>query len=91
MKFASKYTIAKEVESLLAEMANTKHGSDEYSQLADELIKLMEAGSFKSSSFLKWEMILPIVANIAGILLVLNYEKLDIISSKAFGMIRNRF
>ena len=38
------------------------------------------------------DTLLTVFANLAGILLVLNYEKIDIIRSKAFGMImRGKF
>lgn len=41
----------------------------------------------KSKSKISWDTILVVMGNLAGILLVLNFERLDIIRSKAFGMI----
>jgi hypothetical protein len=86
-----KRTIADEIDRLLVELSNTPPGSEEYEIIARNLKELCDARSKKNPRTIDSETVLYAVTNIVGILLVLNYEHLGVISSKAFSMVVRRF
>lgn len=79
-------------------MKDLDPASNEYALMNDQLARLMETANkdcdrqIKAKASSKRFSVSPdtlasVGANLAGILLVLNYERLNVISSKAFGMI----
>lgn len=80
-----KITLDDQIDRLLNEMYSMEVDSEEYSQAVKNLNVLMDARKRKSVSP---EAILGAVTNIAGILLILNYEQLNVISSRAIQFIR---
>lgn len=70
------------------EMKSVLSDSDEFAKMNDQLSKLIETRSkLKVSGRISPETWATIIANLAGILLILNYERANIIVSKAFGHI----
>jgi len=63
--------------------------SEDYSAAVDQLVKLMK---LKKEVQPTWQVspdvLVTVIANIAGILLVLQHERLHVIASKAFGLVR---
>ena len=80
-----KRTIQTEIDHILEVMAVTPVSSKEYKLAAENLKVLMET---ENKSKISADTMVLAVTNIAGILLVLNFEKLGVITSKAFGMLR---
>jgi len=80
-----KRTIQTEIDHILEVMAVTPVSSKEYKQAAENLKVLMET---ENKSKISADTMVLAVTNITGILLVLNFEKLGVITSKAFGMLR---
>jgi hypothetical protein len=76
-----------EVKRVLARMSELDAESLQYNQAAKNLKELMEAKGLKSKATISPEAILAAATNIAGILLILNFEKLDIVTTKAIGFI----
>lgn len=79
-----------EIDSLLEEMAVTDRESEEYRRMSESLEKIGKAKSYeKTSDPIDWNEIL---VNMTGILipivLIMNYEKLDVVATKAFGLVR---
>jgi hypothetical protein len=83
--------IDEEVTRLLSKLNTLDPESEDYTKAVANLKVLMEARGVKSkSSSVSPDMMLSVAANLAGLLIVLNYERLGIITSKAFGMIFNK-
>lgn len=79
--------IDEEIERLANQLANMSPVSDEYAKTADNLKVLCEAREKKNDRVISSEALLAAAVNIIGILVVLNFEKADTITSKAFGLI----
>ena len=62
-------------------------GTDEYKVTMDDIQTLISIQNSKSSDRVSNDTIAIIAANLIGIMLVLNHERLDVISSKAMSMI----
>ena len=85
-----KKSINAEIQHLLREMEKVQPGTEEYVKLAANLETVCNAAKH-SGSKINWE---PIVASlitggisIGSMILVLNYEKLGVIATKAFGLV----
>ena len=80
-----KRNINKEIEHVLLAMEATNVESNEYAAMSERLETLYRAK--KSDNELLVALIGGAV-NLVGIILVLNYEKLDIVTTKAFSLIK---
>jgi hypothetical protein len=78
--------VKKEIDNLMDRLSNMEPDSEGYSQVLDRVERLEEIRMKKSP--IKLDLLVPALTNIVGILLVLNYEKLDVVASKAFGLIK---
>lgn len=76
-----------EVEHILLELENLESYSEEYTASVKNLLTLCEARSKKTSQLIEYEAILSGGVQILGIILVLQYEHLNVITSKAFNFI----
>lgn len=72
----------------ILEALNTCKSPVEYAEWSDQLVKLYKLREETSISNETWA---TIAANLAGILLVLNFERANVIASKSFGFIRKLF
>lgn len=81
-----KFTLDKEVERVLEQMSSMSIGSDGYKTAVENLKVLCEARGIRSPKSLSTDVIVGAVANLASILLILHYEKLNVITSKAIGL-----
>lgn len=76
------------IDDLLDELNAMTGSDDDYSDTADQLIKLMELKKKHNPSWRPSpDALLGAAASIAGIVLVLHYEKLDAVTSKALAFI----
>lgn len=81
------------VNQVLLNMELSQPGTDEYTTMVDNVTKLMkaktDAQNAQPESWIRTNSgtLLLIGANLAGILLVMHHEKLDIFTTKAFGLI----
>lgn len=76
-----------EIERLVNQLACMSTVEPEYAKVADNLKVLCEAREKRNDRVISSEALLTVGANILGILLVLNFEKTGVITSKAFGML----
>jgi len=79
--------LEKEISNLTKKLGVLEPDSKEYQVVADNVVRLCNARSYIKDRFASWDTLAVIGGNLLGIVLVLNYEKLDIVSSKAFGLI----
>jgi hypothetical protein len=79
-------TLDQEVDRVLKQMSKMYVGSKEYQVAVDNLKVLCDARGVKSPRSLSTDVIVSAAANILGILLVLNYEQMHVITSKAISI-----
>lgn len=76
-----------EVMSLLEALSVTTSGTDEYDKLLDELNSLMDAKSKQVRKGPDPNTILTVAGTVLLGVLMLNYEKADVITSKVLGLL----
>lgn len=82
---AKRWTMQNEIDRVLETMKSQPVNTKEYKLAAENLKVLMET---ENKSKISADTIVLAATNIAGLLLVLNFERLGVITSKAFGMLR---
>lgn len=82
-----KATIEAEIDSVLEEMARMDPKTEEYTVVAKNLDMLLKARSYGSKKEVSPDTVAMIVANLAGIGLILSFERLNVISTKALGFV----
>lgn len=68
-------------------LQNAEPGTDEFNNLLDNLNALNKIKSTKDENKLSADAVIAAVSSLLGILAVLNYERIHVVTSKAFGMI----
>lgn len=81
-----KLSLDSEIERITGDLAYEDTGSDEYEQRLRQLVTLHELNKKKKFT-VSGDTIVVASVNILGILLVLHYEQLNALSSKAVGFI----
>lgn len=79
--------IQEEIGVLFSMLENHQPSSEEYAKILvniDRLVKLHREGQ---KAFIEPAQLIPVIANLAGIGLILNYEKLGVISTKALNFV----
>ena len=76
-----------EIERVTIKLAGIHEESEEYAVVAQNLERLWKIRNLTQDNQISPDTIALIAANLVGILLILNFEKLDVISTKAFGFI----
>lgn len=76
-----------EIERLTRQLADISPLSDDYATILNRLSLLTKARAERNERAISMDTVLTVVANIAGMLLVLNYERLNVISTKALTMV----
>jgi len=80
--------VEKEIDSVVAQMRLLNPPDVEYGKMSEVLDRLMKANSYKTGKTgIDPNTVLLVVGNIVGVIIVLNYEHLHCITSKAFGML----
>lgn len=79
--------IEREIESILVKMSEIDPDSDEYTTAAKNLKVLVEAASYKKPNTISPDALLAAGVNIAGIILILNFEKIGLVTSKALNFV----
>jgi hypothetical protein len=77
----------KTIEELLTDMQTTKGDSDEYAKMVDHLTKLYKLKEIDLPKRVSAETWATIGGNLAGILLILHYERFNVITSKALSFV----
>ncbi len=78
----------KEIDKVLMWMEKFEVDTEEYRDGLKLIERLTEIKEKRTRNKIKPEIWFPAATSIASILLVLNYERLGVITSKAFGMIK---
>lgn len=78
--------IRKAIDQVLLEMDTVTADSEEFKKMTDNLVTLTKALPHKD----RWEVykvVLPVAANLAGIIMILGFEKFNVVTSKALGFV----
>ena len=79
-------TLDKVIDQITAKMLTTDPNSDEYAKLADQLVKIHALKPEKPKG-VSPDTKATIMANIAGIVLIVGHERAHVITTKAFSLI----
>jgi len=82
-----KNVIDEEVERVVGIMKEVNPDQDSYGVMAGNLVKLSQARSENARRDIDPNVVMTVAANLVGILIILKYEKFDILTSKAISMI----
>lgn len=76
------------IDSVYSDMKGFTSDTEEYSSMADQLIKLLKLrDELSSKSKVSAETLATIGGNLIGILMILNYERANVIASKALSFV----
>lgn len=84
---ADKPTIDSVIDQLLAELSKMPADSDKYAKIVQNLEGLCKARSYKRDSRIPWEVLIYAGTSLLETLLVLNFERLNVLTSKAIGYV----
>lgn len=79
--------LEKAIDELVDELDTVTGDSDEYTKMVENLVKLTKIASEKTHINISPDTVLAVVGNLAGILLILNYEEINVVASKALGFV----
>lgn len=85
-KFKERTHLEKEIDNLLIRMELCTD-SKEYTAMAENLERLFKAKSYETQSRISPDTIAIIAGNLLGILLIMNYEKASVITTRAIGFV----
>jgi len=77
-----------EVDRVLDLMSNMKPSTDDYKKTVESLKTLCEARSKKSALLIEPETIITALSSILGIVLILQHERLNVVTSRAISFVR---
>lgn len=80
-------TFDKEVTRVLEQMNKMSVDSDEYAEAAKSLKTLCEARGVKTTRSISADTLIAAGANLLGIVLILNYEQVHVITTKAISLV----
>lgn len=75
------------ITDLQTELKSLNGDSPEYAKMVDQLDKLYKIRGYDKPDTVSRDAALAVAGNLAGILLILGYEKVNVVASKAFGLI----
>lgn len=75
------------IRAALKQLIDEPLGTDEYDRKVDQIAKLYDLKKHSASEKVSKDTLYTVVANLAGILLILNYERAHVVTTKAVGFI----
>lgn len=75
------------IDELMSEMRGYDAHSPEYATMADQLVKIYGIKNQKRHDRVSKDTMATIAGNLAGIALILNFERMGVITSKAMGLV----
>lgn len=79
--------LEKAVNRALRQLDYYDTGSEEYARTMDSLVKLHKMKMEEKPSSVSKDTMAMIAANLLGIILILSHERVNVITSKAFGLL----
>lgn len=75
------------IDRLYASMQLVDTGSQEYAKITDQLAKLYALKETNSKGSVSADTLLTVLGNLLGILVIVKYERANVITSKALGFV----
>lgn len=75
------------IKALQAQLLTVDTSSEQYPKLVEQLDKLYKIRGYEKPDKFSKDTMLAVGGNIVGIVLILSYEQVSVISSKAFGLL----
>jgi Uma2 family endonuclease len=79
--------LEKEIDGVITIMSLERPSSPEYKAMAANLVELYKAKAQERNRRVSPDTIAIIAGNLAGLVLIMNYERLNIITTKALGFV----
>lgn len=79
--------VEKEIASLFAELNSHEAHTATYAAIVTQIEKLMKAQSYQKDNRISKDTLVSVGGSLAGILMILNYEHLHVVTSKAIGFV----
>lgn len=79
--------LEKAVNRALQSLSHYDIGSDEYARAMDSLVKLHKMKEEEKPSSVSKDTMAIIAANLLGIVMIITHERVNVITSKAFGLL----
>lgn len=79
--------LEKAIERVLHCMTEVEPDSDEYATLVEQLVKLHTLKTNTAKTGVSKDTLITVGANLVGVLLLLNYERTHIVTSKALSLV----
>lgn len=86
-KPAEQSPLEKTIDELIQEMAGVNGDSDEYSKMADNLVKLYKLREEDSKQRVSPDTIAIVVGNLVGIAMIVGHERANVVTSKALAFL----
>lgn len=80
-------SLEQEIETLIDEMSYYPRNSDEYSQMANQLVKLYSLKETDSKRRITPDTLAIVAGNLLGIILIVGHERMNVVTSKALNFI----
>jgi hypothetical protein len=88
LKFAAKPTVLDAViDDALAQLSGLSIDTDEYTRKVDQITKLYKLKEQEAPKRVSPDTLAIVAGNLAGIMLMLHYERVHVITSKALGFV----
>lgn len=87
LKKAEPSSLENEIERLLEVLKNMEPTDEKYPNVADQLVKLYKLKEVDSKKRVSPDAMAAAATNLAGILLILNFEHAHVMTSKALGFV----
>jgi hypothetical protein len=78
--------LEKVIDETLSKLEETDPTSDEFAKIVDQLDKLHKMLP-KKEPLVKPDTLIPVIGNLAGILAILNFERANVITTKALSFV----
>jgi hypothetical protein len=75
------------IRAALKQLIDEPLGTDDYDRKVDQIAKLYDLKKHSASDKVSKDTLATVCANLAGILLILNYERMHVVTSKAVGFV----
>lgn len=85
--FRTPSSVELEVERALRELKNHPIGSEEYNKTLDAIVMLHKMQEEEKPTFVSRDTLAVVGANLLGILLIINHERVDIASRAAMSLL----
>lgn len=79
--------LEKAIDEVLREMASRASDSDEYAAMVDQLTKLYKLKEIDIPQRVSPDTLAIVIGNLAGIILIVGYERANVVTSKALSFL----